>query len=304
MSWQKLGLVYQADDRGDWARHSALQPTPLQLENGVIRVYVGMRDYDGRSSVGFIEIDAKDPRRVLNVSEDPALFRGPLGAFDEDGVVPCAVVRREGEVYLYYAGYQRAEGPIRFRAFTGLAISSDGGRTFERSRPSPILPPVPGEDLFRAIHCLRFEGGRWRAWYGAGDTFREGMTKTLPVYGIRYMESEDGITFPDSGRDCLQPTGDEYRLGRPCVVGEPGGYEMFYGWGTEALGYRLGYAVSHDGLDWVRRDAELGLEPTPGGFDERMMAYPAVVDTRGSRLLLYNGNDYGREGFGCAIAAR
>jgi hypothetical protein len=37
------------------------------------------------------------------------------------------------------------------------------------------------------------------------------------------------------------------------------------------------------------------------GFDDRMIAYPAVVEVDGSRIIFYNGNDYGREGFAAAV---
>ena len=36
------------------------------------------------------------------------------------------------------------------------------------------------------------------------------------------------------------------------------------------------------------------------GWDSQMQAYPAVVTAGGRTYLFYNGNDYGREGFGYA----
>ena len=63
-----------------------------------------------------------------------------------------------------------------------------------------------------------------------------------------------------------------------------------------------GYAESADGLDWARRDDEVGLSPPPEGWDGAMQAYPMVLRDGDRFVMLYNGNGYGASGFGCATA--
>jgi hypothetical protein len=215
-------------------------------------------------------------------------------------VVPTALAQAGDVLRLYYAGYRRGEGDVRFRAFCGLALSDDGGESFHAYSDEPVLPPSAEGTLFRAIHSIRYEDGRWRVWYGAGSEFRRGETKTLPVYNIRYCESPDGISFPDEGAVCIPTSGEEHRVGRPWVVRSDAGYEMYFGAGTERLPYRLAYARSPDGFAWERDDESLGLERSTSGWDSEMIAYPAVVETRGHTYLFYNGNGYGRDGFGYA----
>lgn len=106
MIWEKLGLVYGPDERVPWAVHSALQPTPYRLDDDTIRVFCGMRDNNGISRVGYVDVAASDPTDVKDISKTPALEIGQPGTFDENGVVPCAVVPRDGGLHLYYAGYQ------------------------------------------------------------------------------------------------------------------------------------------------------------------------------------------------------
>ena len=59
------------------------------------------------------------------------------------------------------------------------------------------------------------------------------------------------------------------------------------GFPTEGLGFAT---------EFVRE--ELG---EPGDFDDEAQAYPCAFDYEGSRYLLYNGNRYGKTGFGIAI---
>ena len=66
--------------------------------------------------------------------------------------------------------------------------------------------------------------------------------------------------------------------------------------------YRIGYAESPDGVNWRRLDAQAGIAPSPEGWDSKSVEYPHVFDHKGTRFMLYNGNDYGRTGIGVAIA--
>ncbi len=65
--------------------------------------------------------------------------------------------------------------------------------------------------------------------------------------------------------------------------------------------YRIGYAHSNDGLHWTRKDNEVGIDVSKEGWDFEMICYPFVFDWKGNRYMLYNGNAYGKEGFGLAI---
>lgn len=300
MKWQKLGLVYGPDGSLPWAQHSALQPTPILVGDDTIRVFVGHRDAEGVGRVSFVDLSADDPTRVLQTPKSPVLDIGTPGCFDEKGVIPCAIARYGKYLRLYYAGYM-CPASVRFIAFSGMAVSADNGATFKRFSRVPVLERTETEPLFRAIHSIFEENGVWRIWYGAGERFVQGEKKTLPEYNIRYMESADGISFPASGRTVIDIEGAEHRVGRPYVCRwHDRSYRMFYGYGSEENPYRLGLAHSADGNSWTRCDAALGLEPSLTGWDSEMIAYPSVITTRAGTFIFYNGNAYGRDGFGVA----
>ena len=95
--------------------------------------------------------------------------------------------------------------------------------------------------------------------------------------------------------------GDEYAIGRPCVVRDPDRYRMWFS--ARGDTYRLGYAESADGFSWTRRDSAIRVEPAPEAWEADMLAYPTIVNVCGRRYLLYNGNGYGQTGIGYAVAA-
>lgn len=298
MKWRKLGLVYKNESILDWQDNSALQPTPIDLGDR-IRMYVGFRDKIGISRIGFVDLHPSNPTKVIGVSERPVLDIGRDGAFDESGVVPSAVHKEGDSIFLYYAGYQLGS-KVRFSVLGGLAVSRDGGQTFQRHMDTPCFERSNNELLFRVPHTVIKSDGKFRVWYGAGSHFEQGENKTLPVYNVRYLESKDGKNFPSSGRIVLDTIDGEYRIGRPQVIQSSTGWAMFYGYSSEAEPYKLGYAISEDGIRWLRKDKDIGLGLSEEGWDSEMMAYPSIVKSRGRTFLFYNGNGYGAAGFGVA----
>ena len=52
---------------------------------------------------------------------------------------------------------------------------------------------------------------------------------------------------------------------------------------------------------WERKDDQAGLELSLDGWDSEMVAYPYIVDYQDKRYMFYNGNGFGRSGFGYAL---
>lgn len=64
--------------------------------------------------------------------------------------------------------------------------------------------------------------------------------------------------------------------------------------------YRLGYAYSDDMTHWHRDDARAGIDVSLDGWDSLMQCYPHVFRVEDRIYMLYNGNEFGRAGFGLA----
>lgn len=303
MRWIKKGIVYCPDGSLPWARSHAMVPTPFRLSDEVIRVFVTFLDDEGVGRPGYVDVSSSDPRRVLGVSQRPLLETGIPGTFDENGVLACSVVRGAGgRVFLYYVGFELCVN-IRYRLLTGLALSDDGGETFTRFSQAPVLERSSEELFFRCGPFCTYDSSLYRLWYVAGSRWTEGSGKSLPVYDIRYLESEDGYGWADAGEVQMEVTDpDEHGFGRPYVIQKSGSvHSMFYSVRRRSLqSYRLGYAESSDGRHWTRMDDQLNLDVTPGSFDSDSIMYAAPFRIGDKLYLFYNGNEFGRHGFALA----
>lgn len=304
MQWRKKGLIYCVNgSEHEWKNNSFLTPQPYLLDDDTIRVYGSFRDKDGVGRIGYVDVEAENPSNVLKVSSDPVLDIGRAGRFDDNGVILGDVIDVKDRIFMYYVGFQHVQ-KVKFYAFSGLAVSTDKGESFTRVRETPVLDRSEEGLYGRCIHSVIYDDVRhlFRVWYSViyDWTWIDGIP--YPTYDIKYAESQDGIHFPEEGIQCVKCNAREYRIGRPKVRIMPDGqYEMRYTSDTYSKEYVAGYAVSNDGINWIRKDDQGWLKKSEAGFDSEMACYPAVFDAAGKTYMFYDGNGMGLAGFGYAV---
>ena len=302
MGWQKKGLIYCPVGNIDWMNNSVLTPQPFNLTDDIIRVYGAFRDNQGIGRIGYVDVSAANPACIVKISKKPVLDIGQDGCFDDNGVILGDVLRVKDKIYMFYVAFQHVQ-KAKFYAFSGLAISCDGGESFERVQKTPVLDRKDEGIFGRCIHSVIYDKVRniFRVWYSVifDWTYINGIP--YPTYDIKYIESEDGINFPNEGIQCIKCNDNEYRIGRPRGrILSDNTYEMRYTSDTYSKEYKSGYAVSNDGIHWNRKD-ELGwLTKSESGFDSEMACYPVVIDTKYGTYMFYDGNGMGKTGFGYA----
>ncbi|HET6914355.1 MAG TPA: hypothetical protein VFH71_13555 [Rhodanobacteraceae bacterium] len=307
VKWHKQGLVYSVEGQSEWAHSHTHKPTPLLVDAHTLRIYFGVRGTDGRTRTTFIDVDPDDPLRVLRVAPIPILDLGRIGAFDDSGANVCSVIRKDDLIYMYYIGWNPST-TVHTRNSIGVAISTDGGETFERAWFGPILDRNRDEPYYTGAVEVMPEHGRFRMWYTSVTEWVMINGKPEIRYHIKYAESPDGIDWRRPGISCIPPNHPEEATARPSVLRIGDEYLMWYsrrhinGFRSrrESM-YRAGFARSKDGIAWVREDDLAGIEPSGSGWDGDAIAYPYAIYVNGRLMLFYNGNDFGRSGFGYAI---
>lgn len=288
----------------------AQAPAALVCDD-VVRMYFSCRpapDADGQyvSHSAFVDLDRRDLFDVRKVADEPILPLGETGTFDEFGVYPVSVIRSGSEIRAYYAGWTRCQS-VPFNTAIGCAVSSDGGRRFERLGPGPIISYTPDEPFVMSGPKVRRFGRTWYLFYIAGCSWKIVDGRAEPVYRIRMATSSDGLSWTKVGRDLIPPRieADEAQAS-PDVFEADGRYHMHFcyrhseGFRSRERGYRIGYAWSNDLLHWNRDDARCGIDVSEEGWDSEMISYPHVFEVDGRVYLAYLGNGVGRDGFGLA----
>ncbi|BAO87307.1 hypothetical protein [Caballeronia cordobensis] len=296
--WQKIGRIYCPAREQDWLQTHAAVPIAEHLGGDLFKIYFSSRNARSESFTGYVVIDITAPNRILDVSSVPVLQPGGLGEFDDSGAMATWLTQYEGRNFLYYIGWNLGV-TVPFRNSLGLAISPDGEK-FERYASGPILDRTVHEPHFVASCCVVPGQDKWRMWYLSCTDWRVINGRPEHRYHIKYAESADGITWNREGIVAIDYSDSaEYAISRPTVIRDKDCWRMWYSHRGSA--YRIGYAESADGVKWARLDAQSGIDVSKAGWDSEMIEYPFVFDHAGARYMLYNGNGYGKTGFGLAV---
>jgi predicted GH43/DUF377 family glycosyl hydrolase len=307
MKWIKQGLVFAPDHNYEWMISHAAVPVIEEARDGVLRIYFGARDRARRSRPGYVEVEAACPANLLYVHDEPLLSLGRRGTFDEGGIVPSWLINRGAKKYLYYIGWN-AQVTVPYRLAIGLAISEDGGDSFQKVSEGPVCDRSVDEPFFNTAPCVLFIGGEWKMWYSSctGWEIINGVPEAR--YHLKYADSVDGINWRKTGVVCVDYDDFTKAIGRPAVFHEDGLYKMFYSYRgvlnyrtDRQQSYRLGYAESRDGLSWTRRDEDAGIERSEAGWDSEMIEYSYRYEHQCRKYLFYNGNGFGATGVGYAV---
>ena len=299
MKWEKKGQIFLPNGQYDWVKTHAMLPVADHVKDDIFRIYFSGRDAANISRTGFIELDIKEPSKILRLSESPIVDIGELGSYDDNGISPTCLVNHENKKYFYIMGWNKGS-KVRAAEVSGLAISNNNGETFERYSRAPIIDRTDKEPFtILVVSCIIIENGIWRMWYDSADYW---ISEELPRYNIKYAESTDGINWKREGLVSVNYKDDnETRVSRASIIKDDGIYRMWYCYAMGSGGYTMGYAESQDGYQFNRMDDKVGIELSESGWDSQMICYPNVFKHNGEIYMLYCGNGYGRDGFGYAI---
>jgi hypothetical protein len=302
MTWEKLGLIFNASGQTEQMITGGRAPVPLLIGDDDYRVYFASYDMEGRGRIFYLELNLGLPQSINALTTQPVIDIGATGHFDDNGIIPSDVVSVGGLVYLYTIGFS-VKNRLMFDAASGLAISEDRGVSF-RKLHGPVLDRGVDDPCFAASPTVMREDSCWRMWYVSCDRWEPKDGGYRHFYNIKHRYSSDGIYWEPRASVCIDyENTSEYAISRPSVIRDADGlYRMWYSFRAQpnVSTYRIGYAESQDGLNWTRMDSRSGIDISDAGWDSEMICYPRVFKHQNYLYMLYNGNGYGRSGFGLA----
>ena len=297
MLWKKLGRVFCPENLHPWMSTHASNPVADQIDGPLFRIFFSTRDAKKRSSVGFVELDVRQPTVVLSVSQEPVLRPGEAGTFDDSGISLGCIALVDDKKFLYDMGWNLGV-TVPWRNSIGLAIGSDSGCEFKKFAKGPILDRNEIDPFSLSYPWVLQHDGIWRMWYGSNRMW--GPERKDMSHVIKYAESSDAIHWERKDITVIDlSSSQESGLSRPCVIREDGMFKMWFSRKSET--YRIGYAESVDGIHWNRLDEKSGIDVSSSGWDSQSIEYPSVFQYEGRWYMLYNGNQFGKSGFGIAV---
>ncbi|MCC6253174.1 MAG: hypothetical protein IT238_12015 [Bacteroidia bacterium] len=297
MKWKKLGQVFRMEEIHPLLKTHASNPLPVCLHGNIYRVFFSGRDDNNKSSVGFVDIDIIT-LKVVNLCNKPVLEYGAENSYFSHGISIGNMYSQKEIQYILFMGWNIRNNE-HWRGDVGR-IELVGKNTMILNSQMPYLTVDQEDKVSLSYPWVMFHNGVYKMWYGSTLSWTSENGEMIHV--IKYATSTDGENWTKHGIAIPYEIGIAQAFSKPCVIIDNNNYHMWYSYrsGTGET-YRIGYAQSRDGVNWNRKHNEVGITVSENGWDNEMICYPYVFDHEGKRYMLYNGNSYGKTGFGLAV---
>jgi len=289
--WIKKGVIFKD-------RHAQM---PTVEENGdTLRIYYSTK-IDGKSNIGYFEVDADDPSKIKYKHEGFVLEPGERGCFDDSGVMPSCITKLHEETYLYYTGWNIDKGEVPYGH--GIGLAKKQGDVFDRIWQGPILDRGCKVPFLANSPCVINLNNKQMMFFCNGT----GWMDNFPTYKICRASAGPNWTVVENivGES-------EEACSRPCVLKHNNNWHMFFSKKTKDTNYKIVYATGNEVFQrptpavwkfhwkWEIRDKTI-IEPgCAGQWDSDMQCYPWVHVHGDRAYMFYNGNGYGETGIGWA----
>jgi len=308
MKWEKKGLIFKPDGSLIWSQTHAQIPTPVQFDDQTIRVFFATRNGLGETQTGYVDVDIEDPAIVKKIAKQPVIEIGRPGLHDDAGAMPFCVLSEVDKGFKFYYTGWHIPNTVAYDLSIALSVS-DNLDSFSKFSTGPLVSKNIYEPYWAAAPCVIKDDGKYKMWYISCYDWVSIDGKLEPVYNIKYAESLNGINWLMNDEVAIPTKFENEALGRPWVIKENNTYKMWYS-SRGSNGYRerngdhytIGYAESNDGINWKRLDDLSGLNVSDDGWDSEMIEYASVFVHKNKKYMFYNGNGFGKSGFGYAEA--
>ena len=312
MQWEKMGIIFNPDHHqlADGCTSFAKSPQAVDMGNFIRVYFTSQRQEASGKWISCPQYADYTPNftDILNVAKDPLIDQGGLGQFDEHGIFPFSPLHHEGRILGYTSGWSRRKS-VSVDMAIGQVESFDGKTFIRPGHGGPVMSASIKEPFMVADAFVRFYEGQFHMWYIFGTEWKTFETSKEPerIYKIAHATSADGLQWTRNGVPIIPDLMPDECQALPSVIEMNGRYHMVFCYraaegfrSDKKKAYRLGYAFSDNLTSWTRNDDVLNFSRPENGWDSDMMCYPNLFAHNGTVYLLYNGNEFGKGGFGAA----
>ena len=269
----------------------AQMPTP-QIDERGINIFFSSRNSHGQS-VPYQAVLDPVSLSVVSSANPVTLIQGDLGTFDCDGIMPSSIISIRGTPHLYYVGWSRGF-TTPYQLGIGLSIWRPPMESFEKVGIGPILDRSLENPFFVTTPHVSSNAVGYKMLFSSGKGWKVDNSRIESLYGIKEAYSNDGVKwtnfktldFGGNSSDCLaRPFSLEshtYISRRPDV--------NFRG---SSDGYRIEAYLNGKPYSFLKCVSFWNNEVE----DNLDRAYASLLQIGTRRIVFYNGQGFGKNGF-------
>jgi len=314
---ENQGLIFDIRKYPQFAGYEFAQSPQLLDMGEFFRVFFSTRLKartiidDTVSEIHFVDFN-QNFSEVIGFSTSPVINLGEKGGYDEHGIFPFHVRRFQNRLYGFISGWSRRVS-VDVDTSIGISESTNQGVTFERIGPGPIISSNFFDPFLVGDPWIMEQNKEYKMYYISGtkwERFEVDGDSPQRTYKIRLATSTNLLDwYPQKGEIIESILGPNESQALPTVFEFKGLSIMAFCFRQSSdfrtnpkRSYKLGFAYSLDSIKWTRNDDLLEISSHSSQWDQAMSCYPNINLVDGKVILLYNGNAFGKHGFGLAVS--
>lgn len=294
------GVLYSLDNGKNPETYAQI---PAVVARGDV-YHVAFADrLDGKSYIKNTTI-CPETLKTLSVSE---IFYKPkrVGFFDTDGAMPSQFIRIGDKVYLTYNGWNQLSGRPPYLNSSGLieVDFEDGRLVFLQALPGPFLSRNIDNNSSTVTPWLVCEDECLEFYYIGTDSWEEVDGYFEPRYYVKKAIGQNIRSLKTVDHQVIKPLHSDEVFSRPSIIKINDTQVMAFcsrlisDFRDGANSYVISFAIKRYGAseDWQRTD--VFLKPNES-WTSKQTCYPFLLNECGRISIFYNGNGFGKSGFG------
>ncbi len=283
-----------------WAKSYAWVPTAYRFKNtNKVIIFFAGRNKSNESDIGYFIYDLIK-FKVVKVCEKPILSRGKLGSFDDSAVIPSHIIKIGKKYHLYYVGWTQGK-KVPFFSNIGLATSNRILGPYKKFSNSPILGKSKFDPYFVATCFVNKIKEGYEMYYTSNLFWKRTNNIPYPRYLIKKCFSKDGVNWQVNGEKVINfKNKKEVAITRPWIISLEKKLVMFFS--IKKKNYEIQTNVLLNKSKWKRKKIFNFQKNKKINFDSVSQEYASLIKHNKKIYMFYNGNQYGKDGIGLAIA--
>lgn len=297
----KLGQIYDPRFQSHHPKllTHASNPVPVLLSGDTFRIFYSARDSMNRSSVGALDFNLVE-KKIVNIHKKPIVIHGDQTSFFSAGISLGNYYEFNNKKSISFMGWRTMDDGAWRGEIGSFSLTQD--LFLDEISTQPMIKIDKEIDTISLSYpwILKTAPDQLVAWYGS--TIGRDKRNNEMVHVINQAYSSDASSWKKVGLALPYEKQKQQMFSRPCIfLNKSGVYEMWFSvrpGGGET--YRIRHAESDDAKSWIHAKTPAKLDVSNAGWDSEMIEYPYVFRHKTNKYMLYNGNDFGKTGFGLA----
>lgn len=294
MIWKKLGKIYEIDNDNPFLISHASNPLAIKIDQNIYRFFYTGRASDNKSSVSYVDIDIR-LKKIIYDHKIPIITYGDENSFYSHGIGIGNLWEYDNKKYIGFMAWQ-VKNNEHWRGDIGKFEIQDNSFALN---PGILLGTDEEDKISLSYPFILKENDVYKMWYGSTIDWTSENGEMIHV--IKYATSKNCIEWNKHGISIAFKIGEAQAFSKPSVLKINEKYYMWFSYRSgSGLKYRIGYAISNDGIQWERKQDSGINVGNNDEWDSDMICYPYVFYHEKDIYMVYNGNSFGKTGFGLA----